>query len=227
MSKIASDPVLDQSIPAILARMDRTVAAIGETIKEIDRIAARLGGVPAVPETPALLPTRHALDSELQAVIANGHPAFPDEPGPSDEDLAWAAREYERKYGGTNDGGASDDDLPMPVERDWDDVLAEFNPMTVNDLVASIGAYLTGLGCEPKISGITGDTLTCKLGSRTVQVTIEDLDERVEPEPGQDGDGGWAAMLATGMDWPAEVGPEERREAMADLVRFYAGRSEA
>src|SRR5262245_46107718 len=81
-------------------------------------------------------------------------PAFPDEPGPSPADEAWAAAEFNRKFG----------DSP-PTIRD------------ARGLLLSIADHLASLGLEPDVHG---DALTFTFLGRLHAIELEDIESRLE-----------------------------------------------
>jgi hypothetical protein len=80
--------------------------------------------------------------------------AFPDEPGPSSEDQAWAAREFNRKFG----------DEPAKI-------------LDARGLLLSIADHLTSLGLEPDVHD---DALTVQFLGRLFSVELEDIESRLE-----------------------------------------------
>jgi hypothetical protein len=94
------------------------------------------------------------LDPATLDILERTRPAFPGEPGPSPEDLEWADREFNRKFG----------DQPRPI-RD------------ARDLLISIGDHLASLGLEPDVKAGAIDVLF--LG-HLHRVTLIDLDHDVE-----------------------------------------------
>jgi hypothetical protein len=100
-------------------------------------------------------------------------PAFPDEPGPSPADEAWAAAEFHRKLG---------EDPSSPI-RD------------ARGLLLSIADHLASLGLEPDVHG---DAITVQFLGRLYAMELEDIDgrlERVRTGISQDE----LAMLAAGL----------------------------
>jgi hypothetical protein len=82
-------------------------------------------------------------------------PAFPDEPGPSPADEAWAAAEFHRKLG----------EDPSPPIRD------------ARGLLLSIADHLASLGLEPDVHG---DALTFTFLGRLHALELEDIESRLE-----------------------------------------------
>ena len=103
--------------------------------------------------------------------LIDGRPAFPDEPGPSPEDEAWAAAEFARKYG---------EDPPAPI-RD------------ARGLLLSIAEHLASLGLEPDIRGDAIDVLF--LG-HLHRVELEDVEARLDRCQVSDDE---AAVMAAGL----------------------------
>jgi hypothetical protein len=102
--------------------------------------------------------------------LIDGRPAFPDEPGPSPEDQAWAA-EFARKYG---------EDSPAPI-RD------------ARGLLLSNAEHLASLGLEPEVRG---DTLDVLFLGRLHRVELEDVEARLDRCQVSDAE---AAMLSAGL----------------------------
>jgi hypothetical protein len=86
----------------------------------------------------------------------NAAPAFPDEPGPSEEDLRWAAESFATKFG---------EPAPAPI-RD------------ARGLLLSIADHLTSLGLEPECR--TADGITVQFLGRLFSIELEDIDSRLE-----------------------------------------------
>jgi hypothetical protein len=82
-------------------------------------------------------------------------PAFPDEPGPSAADEAWAATEFNRELG----------EDPSPPIRD------------ARGLLLSIADHLASLGLEPNVHG---DVITVQFLGRLYAIELEDIDGRLE-----------------------------------------------
>jgi hypothetical protein len=109
------------------------------------------------------------IDPALLDILENCRPAFPNEPGPSAEDLAYADAEFRRKFG---------PDEPRPI-RDS------------KDLLIGIGDHLASLGLEPDIRG---DEILFEFLGRVHRLELEDLESR---GPGISPDE--RAMIAAGL----------------------------
>jgi hypothetical protein len=103
--------------------------------------------------------------------LIDGRPAFPDEPGPSPEDEAWAAAEFARKYGEPD---------PTPI-RD------------ARGLLLSIAEHLASLGLEPDLRG---DRIDFLFLGHLHRVELEDVEARLGRCQVSDDE---AAMLAAGL----------------------------
>jgi hypothetical protein len=115
-------------------------------------------------------PTTSSPEESCDPLI-DGRPAFPDEPGPSPEDQAWAAAEFARKYG---------EAPPAPI-RD------------ARGLLLSIAEHLASLGLEPDIRGDAIDVLF--LG-HLHRVELEDVEARLDRCQVSDDE---AAVMAAGL----------------------------
>jgi hypothetical protein len=87
--------------------------------------------------------------------LIDGRSAFPDEPGPSPEDQAWAAAEFARKWG---------EDPPAQI-RD------------ARGLLLSIAEHLASLGLEPDVRG---DAIDFLFLGRLHRVELEDVEARLD-----------------------------------------------
>jgi hypothetical protein len=85
----------------------------------------------------------------------HAHPAFPDEPGLSEEDERWYVEHVSKRY--------SDP--------------AELKPGNLADLAGSIAGYLTGLGLEPEVRD---ESIRFLFLGRVILLTLEDIDTRLE-----------------------------------------------
>ena len=101
------------------------------------------------------MPNLPEIDPGLQAILADGRPAFPDEPPPCEEDLAWYEAQLARNWG-----------VPEP------EIIR--NP---TDLMHSVAGHLESLGLEP---AVCGDVLLFMFQGHCFEFTLEDMDARAE-----------------------------------------------
>jgi hypothetical protein len=87
--------------------------------------------------------------------LIDGRPAFPDEPGPSEDDLRWAAESFARNYG----------ENPPPPIRD------------ARGLLLSIAEPLASLGLEPDVRG---DAIDFLFLGHLHRVELEDVEARLD-----------------------------------------------